>query len=246
MNHTTIVMLWLSGCATAAIPEASPDAGSLGSTDASVALDAPARPMADAPGVSIDAPAQPTTITLTQTSTTALAASSLGCQPNNSTSAEAYYRVFDLATLGIAQTFNVSAVTFGVQQAAGAQTVNARVGTYSATPGATLDVGSTDWAGGDVTALGSAAVSIPATGTGESVSTPLAAAIPGGSNLIVEVYSPSHSSSSDTYFFLAASSGTDTTPGFFWAPSCDATPPGTPVELGESAVPFQITVTGNY
>jgi hypothetical protein len=201
---------------------------------------------ADAATPAPDATQPPTQITLTQTSTTALATSSLGCQNGNSTASEAYYRVFDLAALGITTPLTVSSVAFGVQQAAGAQTVDARVGTYSAAPGSTLDVGGTDWAGGDVAALGLAAVSIPATDTGEQVTAPLAATIPGGAYLIIEIFSPSHTSASDTYFFLGASSGTDSTPGFFWAPSCGASPPGTPAELGESATPFQIEVTGSY
>lgn len=237
----------LAGCAMAAAPGEAPDAGGVAQTPDAAAptLDAPARPL-DAPIATPDAPATPTTIALTQTSTTALAASSLGCQNGNSTASQAYYRVFDLAALGITGPFTVSSVTFGVQQAAGTQTVSARVGSYSATPGATLNVGSSDWAGGDVTALGSASVSIPATDTGELVTAPLATTIPAGGSLIVEIFSPSHTSASDTYFFLGASSGTETTPGFFWAPSCDANPPGTPAELGESPAAFQITVMGSY
>jgi hypothetical protein len=247
---TAILIALDVGCATAApfgAGDGPADAGNALQDDAVTAdagahVDAPIQADAARP---LDA-AEPTTVTLTQTSTASLAASSLGCQNGNSTASEAYYRVFDLAALGIATPLTVSSVTFGVQQAAGAQTVDARIGMYSAAPGDTLSTGSTDWAGGDVTALGSAAVAIPATDTGETVTTQVTATVPGGAYLIVEIFSPSHSSSSDTYFFLGASNGTDTTPGFFWAPSCGASPAGTPAELGESPVPFQIEVTGSY
>lgn len=244
-----IALVVLAGCAHAS----SPDLGDLDNTDAAISIDArepsidaPSRPPVDSGSVSPDAH-EPTQVTLTQVSSNALAASSLACQDVNATAKQAYYRVFDLATLGITTPLTLSGVAFGVQSASGNQIITVNVGTYAGTPGDTLDVGassSNDWAAGDVTAIATATATVTSASSNTIVNVPIAATIPGSSNLIIEVRSPQDTGS--TNFYLGASSGTETTPGFFWSPTCDATPPGTPTELGEGVVPFVITATGSY
>lgn len=243
----SIALVFLASCATASAPDVSGDPA-----DAGTAADAPAREL-DAPASPTDAARPPpdarapTSITLTQVSTNALATNSLACTNVNATAKQAYYRVFDLAALGITTPLALSSIGFGVQSASGTQTVTVNVGTYSAAPGDTLDVGaaaSDDWAAGDVTALATATASVGAAASGTIVSVPVVVAIPGGARLIVEVRSPSDTGS--TSFFLGASAGSETTPGFFWAPSCGATPPGTPAELGETPAAFIITAMGSY
>lgn len=244
MKHAFLLVL--VGCAHASLPD-------LGNADAPAAIDArelpidtPSRPPVDSGSVSPDAH-EPTQVTLTQVSSNALAASSLACQDVNATAKQAYYRVFDLVTLGITTPLALSSVAFGVQSASGTQIITVNVGTYTGTPGDTLDVGassSDDWAAGDVTAIATATATITSADSSTIVSVPIAATIPGSANLIIEVRSPQDTGS--TSFYLGASSGTEATPGFFWSPTCDATPPGTPTELGEGVTPFLITATGSY
>jgi hypothetical protein len=137
-------------------------------------------------------------------------------------------------------------VSFGVQTEEGNQTITVNVGTYSTAPGTTLSVGSADWGAGDVTPIATATTNLTSAATGTIVSVPIAATIPGSSQLIVEVRSPDDSAQDNIDFYLAASTGTDTTPGFYWSPACSATPPGTPTSLGAGAVPFVITATGTH
>jgi hypothetical protein len=210
--------------------------------DGSRSLDAPhsvdARPP-DAPRTD----AGSTAITLTQVSTNTLAANSLACANDVSTSEQAYYRVFDLATIGITSTLTISSVAFGVQTETGTQTITVNVGTYSTAPAPTLDVGSADWGSGDVTAIATTTTNVVAAASGTIVSVPITASIPGSSYLILEIRSPD---SSTDAFFLGASTGTETAAGFFWAPTCGDTPPGTPASEGEGTVPFVITASGTY
>lgn len=248
MKHLLLVLAIITGCAvadhTGGLSTGNTDAGSR--TDGSAAgLDAPSRPIDAAPDAAhvIDAPAGPTQITLTQVSTDTLASGSLACSSSSGTSKQSYYRVFDLAMMGVTSTLSLTSVGFGVQSSDG-QTITVNVGTYSQPPGTTLDVGSSssdDWAAGDVTAIATTTVAVTTSETGTIVSAPITASIPASALLIVEIRSPSGAE-----FYLGASAGSETTPGFYWSPSCDATPPGTPAELGEGVVPFVITATGNY
>lgn len=240
-------LLFLIGCATASNGGSSNANDAHPDRDADLQADASAR----SDGQPADARALPdahlpTDITLTQVSSNTLATSTLACGAGNATAKQAYYRVFDLAELGIVTPLTLVSVAFGVQSASGAQTITVNIGTYAGPPGATLNVGggADDWAAGNVTALATATQSVTDADSGMIVSVPIAATIPGSSQLIIEVRSPQDSGS--VSFFLGASNGTETTPGFFWSPTCDANPPGTPAELGEGVVPFVITATGTY
>lgn len=249
------LLVMLSSCAVAVHPgdELGNDAGGTGPSDAAIAADAPSH-AGDAASAPKDGPAdglsQPVTITLSQTSTTTIATSSLGCgTDNDTTSQQAYYRVFDLAAMGVIGPLSLSSVAFGVQSDDGSQSITVNVGTYSAAPGTTLDVGSSDsddWAAGDVTAIASATKAITSSAAGTVVSAPITATIPANARLIVEIRSPDDTSKTNSEFFLASSSGTETTPGFFWAPDCQTAPPTTPAGLGQGTAPFIITATGTY
>lgn len=243
MKHHALIAIILVGCASADPPhDVGPDSGGVPPT-----IDAPGRDAGSAQPPPPDAPPAPVTVTLTQVSTNALAASSLACSGNGTTSKQAYYRVFDLAAHGITTPLAVSSIAFGVQSEDGTQVVTVNVGTYGVAPGTTLNVGAStaDFAG-SVTPLATATKTLTPAATGTIVSVPITATVPGGSRLIVEIRSPDDTALTNVALFLGASSGTETTPGFFWSPDCGAVPPGTPVELGQTAVPFLITATGIY
>jgi hypothetical protein len=250
MIRTILILTTFTACAVAEPPGAGvQDAGH--ATDAARASDGTSGADASSRDAAPADAAQPVTITLSQTPTATLAASSLGCEDgeNDSTDEQAYYRVFDLATMGVIGPLSLSSIAFGVQSENGTQTLTVNVGTYSAAPSTTLDVGasdSDDWAAGDVTAIASTTTSLTGAATGTIVSVPIAATIPASSRLIVEIRSPDDTSKTDVAFFLGASSGAETTPGFFWSPTCQTAPPTTPAGLGQGAVPFFITATGTY
>ncbi len=191
----------------------------------------------------IDAPAGPTTITLTQTSdSTVTEGDSLACPDSagNATQLDGWYRVFSLTQSGVTGAFKVEHVDFGVQEAAGSQTVQVFVGTYTGTLGGpTLDTSK-------LTSLGSQTVTVPGTTTGESLTANFTTVtVPAGSNMYLEVLAPDHSNTS-TYFYLGASGGSQTTPAYIMAPGCGVTSPELTTTASAAAGSMILSVTGTY
>jgi hypothetical protein len=197
----------------------------------------------DAPMQSIDAPSGPQTATLTQTSdNTVTVGDSLACPDTagNATQLDAWYRVFSLSAAGISGAFTVQQVDFAAQEAAGTQSVQVFVGTYTGTLGAgTLDQTK-------LTSLGNKVVSVPGTSTGEPLTASFTGiTIPAGSNMYVEILSPDHSNTS-TYFYVGASGGSQTTPAYIMAPGCGVTTPELTTTASAASGSVILTVTGTY
>lgn len=247
MTRVTVACVFTASCASATNAHA-PDGGG-------IQLDAPHTTPADAPRLidapravdaprPIDAPADAAGVEhvlLTQTLTTTIGSSSLGCQDLDlgGTYEQAYYRVFS-----VTNTLQLSSVMFGVLSVSSPLTITVNVGSYGATPGTTINVGSADWGGGDVTAIATGSAALDAGSAGTVVSVPITAAVPAG-NLIVEIHAPDESTDNDASFFLGASADhTEFIPGYFWSPACGVTPPGTPASLGSGTVPFIIMASG--
>jgi hypothetical protein len=236
----------LVGCATAGNQQPGVDAQGGGGDSAKP----DASPVTDSGMQMPDAPKQMVTVTLQQTTNnTVVAANSVACGNATAgyTAENAYYRVFALADHGITSTFHVTQVTFGVQEAGGTQSVTVKIGTYAGTPGSTLNTGTTA-VGGAVTQINTTTVAIPATTTGASVPAPITGDIPAGSNLIVEVLSPDHSSQTGTYFYIGATNAGETKPSYVRAPACSINTPTTTATVGNGypSSHLLITVTGTY
>lgn len=233
-----LVAVLLIGCASASTdgggnrPDAGgnrPDSGG-GGEDAGV--DAAPEPDAG-----------PQMVTLSQTADTNVAAeSSLACGGAGYTSENSYYRVFTLSSMGITKPFNVSEVQFGVQEAGGAPTVQVKIGTYSGTPGNTLNTAM-------ITPLNSANVSVPTTADTDNrkLTAAVTGTVPAGGKLVVEIFSPDYSNTT-TFFYAGASAGTETAPGYVRAPAtgCDITQPQSMKALDPAAGSLIISVTGTH
>jgi hypothetical protein len=246
-------LLVVAGCATACTSQLGPDRKSnhgnmpdagFGRPDADRGTPMP-MPDAALP----DAAPGLTTVTLTQTTnSTPTPATSIACgacnnntNPCNSwfTFENAYYRVFDLAQHGVTKTFHVQQVTFAVEESAGNQSVQVKVGTYNGTPGTTLDLA-------QVTQQVTTSVNIPPTTTGLSVPAPITTDIPAGSKLIVEVSAPDHEGLNNVYFYLGATTAGETKPGYIRSPSCGDSTPTTMASIGFPEVGILVSVTGSY
>jgi len=177
-------------------------------------------------GVVVDAPPGAQTLTQT-TSQTIEAGTSIACMNNPpGTNANNYYRVFDLAALGITSDFHVTRVSFQVEHCdqitgtAGA-VVAVRVGTYAGTPGAQLEAS-------QMTILASnATVAVPEviedlgpppTTPGATVDAPITATIPAGQKLLVEVDAPD--GHNQYYFYMGATTQAESAFGYVLAPTC--------------------------
>jgi hypothetical protein len=188
-------------------------------------VDAPKQQM-DAP--SIDAPPGTMTRELTQTtSQTIEPQSSIACANNPpGTSSNNYYRVFDLAALGITSDFKVTEVAFQIEHCdqingSAGTTVAVRVGTYAGTPGDQLEASMMTILASNPTVAVPEVISNPGpppTTPGGTVHAPISATIPAGGKLLVEVDSPD--GHNQYYFYMGANTGGESAPGYVLAPTC--------------------------
>jgi len=189
-----------------------------------------------------DIDAAPVAVTLSQTTgNTVAAASSVACGANGTTSENSWYRAFKLADHNIAGAFNVTAVSFGIQEATGLPNVQVKVGTYSGavTPApAQLDTTL-------VTPLNAVTYAIPNTASTATttVTVPITATVPAGGTLLVEVFSPDLSGTGK-YFYLGGNTTGETKPAYLRAPACSTTQPRTTVALGFPTANLVLSVNG--
>jgi hypothetical protein len=244
----------LGACATAAReqPEVGgrPDGGPMGSNkDGGMVVLVDAAPLPDAP------PGQQTK-TLSQTNNNTIAAgASVACGTSAfgiplGTNDNSWYRVFKLSDYGVNTAFQVQRVTFMTDYAyAGSgttQPATVKVGTYAGTVEAnTLTTG-------QITHLASAPTTIPdadaTNATPAPVVTDIAATIPAGSNLVVEISLPDGVDDGN-FFYIGVSAGGETKKGYIRAtPSgCGFTTPSSLVgQLGHPDNAVLLTVTGTY
>lgn len=199
----------------------------------------------------IDTPDGPPLMTLSQTTSPMVeAAASSACFASPSgTAANNYYRVFDLAALGIAADFHVSYISFEVEHcqnfvnSTGAN-VTARVGTYAGTPGETLA------AANMVLLASNNNVAIPevieANGMtpGATVIAPVDAVVPAGQKLMIEIDAPDGAS---TYtFFMGANNDGESAPAYVLAPYCGVAVPTNVSTVAGRPLHLLLSVSGWY
>ncbi|NVB80687.1 MAG: hypothetical protein HOV81_19990 [Kofleriaceae bacterium] len=215
---------------------------------ASAGQDAPVDGKVEIDARMIDA--GPTTQTLSQTtSPTIKPQGSIACAVNtdNTTRANSYYRVFDLAAAGITTAFTVTKVSFQIEHCTPGATVAVRVGTYTGATGGTLDMAAmTILASNNTVAVPQVveAPGPPPTTPGGTVDAPLSATIPAGSKLLVEVDAPD---GNGVYsFFMGANDGGESQPAYIKAADCSVTAPTNISTAAGKTVNLLLTVTGQY
>lgn len=216
-------LLAMTACAYAGAPEsAALDATSVGD----VMAPSPDAPVLDAPEL--------LEVTLSQSSSMAImSATSVGCATAGSSRENSYYRVFRLADHQITSTFTARQISFGVQDAAGAQVVHVKLHTL-------VGALATD----HLTTISTADVSITSAATGQVVSTSLSpAAVPAGSTLVAEILVPD-AQGAGTTFLLGANTAAETAPGYIRSPACGSATPASFASIGFPDAHIVLTVTG--
>ncbi|MBA3820370.1 MAG: hypothetical protein H0X17_15875 [Deltaproteobacteria bacterium] len=176
--------------------------------------------------------------TLSQTTDTTIAAGTVACGTSTYTAENSYYRIFDLASVGIAGPFSVTGVSFGVETSSGTQSVQVKIGTYAGASGGTLSTAM-------ITPLSSAMVSVPAMTTGQMLSTPITGVVPAGGKLIVEIFSPDHSAVA-AKFYIGASAAAESAVAYLRAPTCGTPQPQPIKQLDPTVGSLIITATGTH
>ncbi|MCX5745510.1 MAG: hypothetical protein NT062_23785 [Proteobacteria bacterium] len=228
MRWIAAVVLGLTACAQATTDKPRP------LVDAASVDDAPDQPDA------LEIDAGPTLVTLSQTAdTTVAAAQSLACGATGSTNENSWYRVFKLADAGITTAFHVTSVQFAVQEASASQSVQLKIGTYAGTPGATLNLAS-------ITPLTASTLTIAVATDLATINAPIDAIIPAGATMIVELFTPDHTSMTATYFYAGATAGAETQPGYLRAPACGVAAPQPMKVVDMNAGSLIMNVTGTH
>lgn len=185
----------------------------------------------------------PVSITLTQNidSTTITDLNSVSC--NSGINAEnSYYRAFTLSDHGVVGALTINSVGFGVEQALGgittSQPATIKLYTYTgATGGTTLD--STQF-----TPLASLNISI-ADANDTLLSFPMTAIVPAGGTVVMELFIPDATATSDL-FFIGSNAAGQIKPSYLRAPDCGAAIPTSVASLGFPNMDQIMTVTGTY
>lgn len=209
----------------------------------------------------IDSPPPPELRTLSQTTSDMIEAEkSIACPASASgTAANNYYRVFDLAALGITSDFSVTEVSFQVEHCnkfsddSGCP-VTVRVGTYDGVPGDTLATSAMTLLASNSNITVPEVIEENGVTPGGTVHAPIAATVPGGSKMFVEVDAPDGNTLYQLY--LGANDDGESGFGYILAPKCFATVPTNISSVEDpdgpgGPMPFKqvhllLTVTGTY
>ncbi|HNB50776.1 MAG TPA: proprotein convertase P-domain-containing protein, partial [Anaerolineales bacterium] len=176
-----------------------------------------------------------TTIThsASQTITTG---NSVSCNAGGLHANNSYVRQFTLADFGITDPFNVTEVSFGVEQATGAtgeQPVT--VNLYTWDPGDPFT-----WA--NFTLVGTADASVPDQ-TLSIFTVPVTGSIPAGATLVVEVFTPDGQTDGNS-FFVGSNPDGQTSPSYLAAADCGITNPVDTAAIGFPDMMIVMNVTG--
>jgi hypothetical protein len=232
MRPLLLSLIALAGCAEAGRIEfgGRPD-GSIVLIDSSIMQrpDAFVQPIDAPPGVMMK--------TLTQTTSGALVQNTApACGNSTGTDVNDYYRVFDLAGAGITTDFHVTQVTFQVDYSTG-QSPSVHIGTYTGTPGTTLNVN-------NMATVTTKPATVPSTTTGATVNVDFTGTtIPAGSKLLFEIDSPAGST-----LYMGANTGGESASGYIMATACSINSPTdiSTVSTDYPTVDLLMTVTGTY
>jgi hypothetical protein len=193
-----------------------------------------AHPATKASGGSSLAPTADISIT-ESASQSIITGNSVACNNGVSHTDNSYYRVFDLPTFGISGQFNVTDVEIGVEQAtAGGADQPITVNLY--TLNGTFIVA-------NLTLIGSATVNV-ANQSLTHLTIPVVAAVPAGSKLVVEIFTP-NGAAAGNLFFIGSNNLGETAPSYLRAVDCGVTEPQTTASIGFPDMQIVMNVYGS-
>jgi subtilisin family serine protease len=177
-------------------------------------------------------PISPDATTITHSASQELTAlNSASCGGLAGTTENRFLRTFTLSDFGIDDDFEVSEVSFGIEEAT-AQTLT--VNLY------TLD-GALTYA--NLTSIGTAEASIPAS-TLTMISVPVTGEVPAGATLVVEVVSPNQQATGGV-FYIGSNDAGQTAPSYLAAADCGISEPATTDSIGWPGMHIVLNVSGD-
>lgn len=178
------------------------------------------------------------TTELTQSSSQAIAPlNSVSCNNLSLGHAEnSYYRVFDLPSFGIADSFEVCEVQIGVEDAVGGNPTQPLILNLYTNSGAPFPNGTLDLVATRNFAIQDQSLTL--------LSLPIAAHLPVGAQLVVEVLTPD-GQAGGYFFFIGSNSAPETAPSYLRAPDCGFPTPATTAAIGFPDMHIVMNVRGS-
>ncbi|MFC7877073.1 carboxypeptidase regulatory-like domain-containing protein [Isoptericola sp. NPDC057391] len=153
---------------------------------------------------------------------------SLACSNPSGTQDNAYLRTFTLSDFGIGGSFDVSAVSFGVEAAGVAQPLTVNLYTLEG-----------DLGYANMTPVGSAEATVEAGADGTMVTVPVTGEVPQGGTLVVEVDVPAGGR-----FFIGSNDAGQTAPSYLRSEACDLPEPADTADIGAPGMHVVMNVSG--
>ena len=175
----------------------------------------------------------PTSITESSTNTVT-SGNSVSCNSGGFHTDNHYWRAFDLTGLGIGSDFHVCEVTIGVEAAssvAGTQPIT--VNLYTSNPA---------FPAGVLTSIGTLATNVVDQSL-SLVTFPVTGTAPAGSQLVVEIFTPSGIADGNS-FFIGSNADPETAPSYISAADCGFPDPTTTADAGFPNMHIVMTVNG--
>jgi subtilisin family serine protease len=182
-------------------------------------------------------PAQPGAVTISHSASQDIVASnSVACSPDGgiSTAENGYLRHFTLDDFDIASDFQVTEVSFGIENLTVAQTLTVNLYTM-------IDPGG-PFSYANFQQIGSAGAALPAQ-QATIVAVPVTGTVPAGATLVVEVDAPDLSGVGG--FFIGSNSSGQTAPSYLRSASCGIPEPTDTAAIGFPGMHIVMNVTGN-
>ena len=149
---------------------------------------------------------------------------SVSCNNASGHTDNSYWRAFNMTTFVGGSDYNVTSVSFGVEEATGAggtQPVTVRL--YTNSGGA--------FPAGTRTQIATTTIQVLDSASGTVLNVPLVATVPAGSELVMEVFTP-NGQATGNFFFIGSNTAAETGPSYLSAADCGLATPTDTATIG--------------